>query len=363
MRPRLPKVLRTFPVILSTIRPALLFCVVGGSVTLIGLRCSTIVPPNGWSERWGPLVPHHTFPGDCGICHVPERWDKLREDFAFDHEKETGHRLEGIHAGAACLRCHNDRGPVSVYAARGCGGCHPDPHGDTLGLDCTRCHGQQDWSPTGLIAEHARTRFPLYGVHVVVPCESCHERAPVGEYRGAPVRCELCHGDDLARATSPDHLASGWTQTCERCHTPTGWTGSNFSHNFFPLTGGHAGLACTSCHTDGTFGSLPADCYSCHRDDYERAPNHLALGYPTSCQSCHSTRSWDASLSRHPFPLTGPHNATCTTCHNAGSVQAFTCFACHEHSRDQTDPKHREVSGYTYDSNACYRCHRSGKGD
>ena len=110
------------------------------------------VPRQGWSEAWGPLVPHKTFPGDCSLCHVSERWDVIREDFLFDHAAETGHVLRGAHESAACLRCHNDFGPVAQYAARGCVGCHADPHRSKLTNDCTRCHGETDWRPRGLVA-------------------------------------------------------------------------------------------------------------------------------------------------------------------------------------------------------------------
>ena len=75
------------------------------------------------------MVPHDTFPGDCNVCHVPESWETIRKDFNFDHETETGIALEGAHARAACLRCHDDRGPVSMYMAHGCGGCHKGPAG------------------------------------------------------------------------------------------------------------------------------------------------------------------------------------------------------------------------------------------
>ena len=37
---------------------------------------------------------------------------------------------------------------------------------------------------------------------------------------------------------------------------------------------------------------------------------------------------------------------------------------CHEHSnRSQVDSKHRGVSGYAYQSAACYRCHARGTAD
>ena len=67
------------------------------------LNCRLDASRQGWSRRWGPVVPHQSFPGDCGLCHVTERWDVLRKDFSFDHEKQTGYRLQGAHTEAACL--------------------------------------------------------------------------------------------------------------------------------------------------------------------------------------------------------------------------------------------------------------------
>jgi hypothetical protein len=326
------------------------------------INCRPDVPRESWSKRWGPLVPHRTFPGDCSICHVTERWDILRKDFSFDHKNKTGYPLEGAHAEAACLRCHNDRGPVMAYVNRGCGGCHPDPHTSALGLDCERCHGQMDWTPTGLIAEHNRTRFHLVAAHAVAPCESCHLQAAVGQFKGAPVQCELCHQRSLAQAVSPNHLANGWITNCERCHTPAGWTGSDFEHYFFALEGGHAGLDCTSCHTGGNFQSIPSDCYSCHATDNEHAPNHTALNFSHDCEHCHTTTAWKpASFDEHLFPLTGPHNVSCELCHTTGNTDTFDCLGCHE--KAETDNEHDEVSGYSYNSLACYQCHSHGEGD
>jgi hypothetical protein len=331
-----------------------------GAVVL--LNCELVVPRQGWSEKWGPLVPHRSFPDDCGLCHVSEAWDVLRPDFAFDHEKETGHALEGAHSDAACLRCHNDRGPVQVYVARGCGGCHVDPHKSSLGLDCSRCHEQIDWEPRGLIAEHSRTRFPLVGAHSITPCEACHLQAPIGDFRGAPTACALCHQQDLARATSPDHLASGWVTSCERCHTPVSWTGAGFTHDIFPLAGGHGGLECTQCHTSGRFDPIPPDCISCHLDDYQRAPDHVALSYPRDCRLCHSISDWQSAVVRHDFfPLTGGHaGLDCVRCHTSGTFTPLPtdCYACHQSDYERA-PDHVE-DGFPRD---CTRCHNTAEWD
>jgi len=270
--------------------PALAALIGAGSIVLLA-HCEVAVPRHSWSRRWGPAVPHQTFPADCGICHASEDWKVLREDFSFDHEKETGYRLEGAHAGAACLRCHNDRGPIHVYVSRGCGGCHVDPHRSSLGAECTRCHGQTVWTPIGLIEDHARTRMPLVGVHAITPCETCHDRATVGEFRNTPVECHLCHRRDAVRAF-PNHVINGWNRDCERCHTPAAWTADGFIHAGFPLEGGHAGVPCLSCHAGGRFAGTPNDCFSCHRNDYLAAPNHVAGGFSTNCTDCHNTTAW-----------------------------------------------------------------------
>ena len=260
--------------------------------TFVTVNCDTLVPRESWSRKWGPMVPHTSFPGDCGICHVPARWDVIREDFEFDHAKETGYALEGAHAFAACLRCHNDRGPVDIYTARGCGGCHVDPHKSSLGIDCESCHQQVSWDPTGLIVDHARTRFPLIGVHAVTPCESCHEQSTVGEFRGAPVDCHFCHQEDAAQA-SPPHPLNNWVRNCQQCHRqPIEWIADGFNHDFFPLEGGHAGLDCTQCHAGGLFVPVPPECFSCHRNDYIQAPDHVANNFSTDCTECHNTTAW-----------------------------------------------------------------------
>lgn len=250
------------------------------------IQCEALVPRHSWSRRWGPMVPHTTFPGDCSVCHLPQRWDLLKEDIDFDHGEATGHVLEGAHDRAACLRCHNDRGPVRFYLERGCAGCHPDPHKASLGQSCERCHTQDLWAPVGLIADHAATRFPLTAAHAIASCESCHERATTGEFRGAPVACHLCHQDDAARAF-PNHPINGWIRSCERCHTAANWVTPGFNHAAFPLEGGHAAPDCIDCHAGGRVAPTPTTCFACHQPDYVAAPDHVAQAFSTNCIECH----------------------------------------------------------------------------
>lgn len=176
-----------------------------------------------WWSGLGPVLPHDSFPADCSLCHVGRNWQTLREDFSFDHEARTGVALDGSHAQAACLRCHNDRGPVADFAERGCAGCHEDIHIGTLGSRCEDCHGEWTWHPEGAVDLHRKTRFPLTGAHAATSCRRCHEGAEIGRFVPLDVECVSCHRDDLARATFPDHIALGYVDRCDRCHLPRTW--------------------------------------------------------------------------------------------------------------------------------------------
>jgi DnaJ-class molecular chaperone len=132
----------------------------------------------------------------------------------------------------------------------------------------------------------------------------------------------------------------------------------------FPLVGLHATQPCTACHRNGVYRGTPRDCFSCHQANYNQTtnPNHVAAGFPTTCDSCHKATdaAWTQGTFAHTaFPITGRHNATCSTCHtNPTNYRVFTCLTCHD--RATTDSHHQGRSGYLYDSQACYTCHPRG---
>ncbi len=316
-------------------------------------------PVHSWWEGHGAVIPHDSFPMECDACHLPGTWHELREDFTFDHEAETGVALEGAHDRARCLRCHNDRGPVASFAARGCRGCHEDRHQGRLGSDCAACHEQEDWSVREAIARHDQTRFPLVGAHASAGCFACHPGAEVGRYDRAPVECIACHQQDLAQATSPDHRTQGWTQGCQECHSPVAWSGAWFEHAQFPLAGAHASASCGSCHQNEVYAGTPRDCASCHLDDFNGTtdPSHTLAGFGTTCEACHSPQGWSPSSWSHPWPLTGAHgSASCTSCHDPASFQVAgtSCVDCHLSDYLGTQfPDHEQFSFST----ACDSCH------
>lgn len=319
-----------------------------------------------WSER-GLVIPHASFPADCLLCHLGGDWSKLRPDFQFDHAAETGVALEGAHAAAQCLRCHNDRGPVQAFEQRGCVGCHDDVHQGVRSTGCDQCHGLDDWRVDEDRLVHARTRFALIGPHASAACRDCHVGIAAGVIEPLDTSCESCHTDDLARARDPDHSALRWTSNCGECHQVSTFGGAGFLHPGFPLSGGHAALDCSACHSGGVFTGTPSACVACHQADYNGTtdPNHVALGFPTTCQDCHSTSTWSGATFNHIwFPIVGGDHGglTCTECHQVpGNSMSFSCIHCHEHRQSEMDDAHNDVQGYVWQSGACYQCHPNGQ--
>jgi cytochrome c7-like protein len=388
--------------------------VLAASLTVLACVSGSLGGPGEWWSGHGPVIAHENFPGECTLCHTTENWQTLKENFTYDHEAETGFALVGAHEQAQCLRCHNDRGPVQMFASQGCGGCHQDVHQGRLGAECESCHEQTNWSPTGQIAEHARTRFPLIGAHAAITCDRCHPGIGSGIFEVLNTECVSCHQATLARATEPDHMAQGWVQNCEECHLPTIWKGAGFRHRTFPLTGAHKQADCTVCHQGGVYSGLPNQCVDCHLDNYLATtdpdhqvggfsqnceschstnawrpagfdhtgvtsgcvdchldnyqattnPDHAVAGFPQTCETCHSTNSWFGATFDHRFPInSGNHkNLDCIECHlNPGNFADFSCIDCHEHRQSKVDGEHNGVSGYVWSTAGCYQCHPDGR--
>jgi hypothetical protein len=218
---------------------------------------------------------------------------------------------------------------------------------------------------TGATVDHSA--FPLKGKHQTAVCTDCHTG---GQYSGLSPECFSCHQEEYNGASDPNHQQAGFSTDCVPCHGTEAvtWSGAVFDHNqFFRLQGAHTNLDCNACHVQGY--DLPSDCYGCHRQDYENArdPNHQTAGFPTNCETCHfSTHvTWGQAVFDHQFPITsGDHsNLSCTDCHLTANYQVFSCIDCHEHNKADMDDEHGDVNGYSYNSQACYSCHPSGKED
>jgi len=312
----------------------------------------------------------------CQDCHSPSGWTNRSQAVA--QHSRTGFRLRGMHALVECARCHVGSGEANrAPLSRACYPCHAvnyataqNPNHIATGYStlCESCHdpGQARWGGAGF--NHALTGFALTGAHTTTPCASCHIG---GRYAGTPRDCYSCHQANFAATTDPNHTAAGIPTTCASCHSTATWSGASFNHALtgFTLTGAHTTTACVSCHINGQYAGTPRDCYSCHQANYAATtnPNHTTAGYPTACGSCHTTRAWSPANIDHDglyFRIySGKHAgkwSSCSICHtNGASFAEFTCLSCHAHDKPTMDSAHQGRSGYVYDSNACYSCHRN----
>lgn len=327
-----------------------------------GLRASAPAPAKTRIQS-----PHGSFKGDCGMCHGAEGWKPARIGPKFDHAS-FGFALTGAHATAKCTACH---GSLDFSKSQKlCASCHEDPHRGEMGTDCARCHSARSFiDRSAMVRAHQASAFPLTGSHAGLDCETCHPGTAQGQMRfvGTRAECQGCHLSLYQAQKNPDHVAGGFPLDCAECHSTLTWSTAHFNHDntAFPLTGAHRTVACASCHGDGVYKGKSTDCYSCHTADYNGTnnPAHAGAGFNTQCATCHNTTSWAGATFNHDgpyFPIySGRHKGTWTTCGdchtNSSNYAVFSCLSCH--SQSQTDPHHTGVSGYSYNSNACYSCH------
>ncbi len=138
---------------------------------------------------------------------------------------------------AACSSCHV--GGKFAGTATTCVGCHaadfqnaanPNHVQSNLPQTCQVCHNTAAWRPASF-DHNTSTKFPLTGAHVNVACNSCHIG---GKYTGTPTACSACHAADFTKATNPNHVQSGFPQTCQVCHNTAAWQPASFDHNTLP---------------------------------------------------------------------------------------------------------------------------------
>jgi hypothetical protein len=231
------------------------------------------------------------------------------------------------------------------------------------------CHNAVAWNQTTF--NHQTTAFPLTGSHINVNCSNCHQSG----FTGTTTICFDCHQNVYSGSTNPDHQALSLSTDCGTCHTTApDWQPALFPNhnNFFQLLGAHTAIQnnCADCH-NGNYNLTPNTCFGCHQDDYISTinPAHQSAGFSTECETCHSQSAWIPSTFDHDnqyFPIySGRHNDewdACSDCHtNPNNFSVFSCIDCHEHNQSDMDDEHDNVSGYVYQSSACFNCHPDGE--
>ncbi|MEZ4699294.1 MAG: cytochrome c3 family protein [Rhodothermales bacterium] len=241
------------------------------------------------------------------------------------------------------------------------------PHGDlTIGVGCDACHKTEGWTPLRepLAFSHSmQTGFPLTGSHNRVACASCHIDLRFDEPAVAATECATCHVDVHQGA---------YLEACVDCHNTTLFQDVEgiaiHTRTSFPLTGTHAQLNCTSCHTNdtgGAFTAIETECASCHQEDYDgaRSIDHVAAGFPTECETCHNAVGWQGAVFEHAiasngFSLLGAHDAlACAACHRSPDLTPIfsarndqDCYSCHQEDYDD----HHANTGFP---TTCVDCH------
>jgi hypothetical protein len=315
--------------------------------------------------------PNHAsngFSTDCASCHTTNPgW----RPSTFNHN--AFYPLTGAHSTATCTACHKNG--IYKNTPRDCNACHnanyqsaqnPNHASNGFSTDCASCHTTNPgWRPSTF---NHNAFYPLTGAHSTATCTACHKN---GTYKNTPTDCNSCHNAAYTSSTNPNHRTVGLSIDCASCHTTNpGWRPSTFNHNsVYPLQGAHAAMVsnCTACHKTGDVKAAPTTCYGCHASDYTSAtPNHASAGFPTNCTSCHSQNAWSPSTWNHDaqyFPIySGKHKgkwSNCNECHTTpGNFSVFNCLNCHK--KTSTDNDHRGVTGYSYNSIACFTCHPRG---
>jgi hypothetical protein len=323
---------------------------------------------------------------DCAKCHDEKAW---KPQIGFDHQK-TEYPLLGKHEDVPCAKCHPNltdekfvatafprpRAPTFMALKpiehKSCESCHNDPHKGALGSACTSCHSEVGWTIIKTdrgkdTAFHDKTRYPLRGGHVGVPCQSCHGPFPgqPAKFKGLPFgACTDCHEDAHIGQLKP--IAPAKVVACDTCHTVGGFTPVRYefeqhAKTQFPLAGAHGVAACRGCHPidDHLAALVPAEvrrrlaqhrrperfsfavlhpkespqaCSDCHKDVHQgqfledkndqnnqnNQNNHDKN--INDCAACHQTTSFVDLKFDHDkqsrFPLVGKHKeAACAGCH------------------------------------------------
>ncbi|MBV8205261.1 MAG: hypothetical protein JO041_00585 [Acidobacteria bacterium] len=314
-------------------------------------------------------IHHRQMGAQCEQCHTVNGW-MVSINAIQQHQNRFP--LLGAHATVDCEDCHKGAAVGQFQGlSTACISCHqkdfssvtvPNHVALNFSPQCQTCHTTLD-SWLGAKFDHSLTGFPLTGAHATLACTDCHIG---GKFQGTPAQCIACHTADFSGATNPNHVALGFPQTCQQCHSTTTWLGAVFDHSTtgFPLTGAHVTVPCSACHTSGAvLTSANAQCVTCHLADYQgtTSPSHTAVGFPTTCNSCHTTVNWLGATFDHSttgFPLTGAHaSLACSACHSSTSTLTAAntqCASCHMPDyQGTTNPSHAAVGFPT----TCASCH------
>jgi hypothetical protein len=331
-----------FPLTGAHVNVACTSCHINGNFTTTPTDCYSCHT----KDYQGTTNPNHVqsgIPTTCAVCHTTTAWQPA----TFDHSK-TAFPLTGAHVTVVCTACHVNNNYTTLPTD--CYGCHANDYNGTnnpphaaanFPTTCLTCHTTANWTTSSW--NHSSTGFALTGAHVSVACAACHVN---NNYSLTNTACSACHMADYNGTTSPPHAQAGYPTDCTMCHNTTSWTSSTWNHSStgFALTGAHTTILCSACHVNNNYSLTNPACSACHMADYNGTTNppHAAAGFPTTCDTCHSTTDWTGASFDHSktiFPLVGAHlSVPCTSCHvnNNYTTVPTDCWSCHQTDYNNT---------------------------
>jgi hypothetical protein len=310
---------------------------------------------------------------NCEQCHTVRGWQVSIQQV---QEHNNRFPLTGAHAAVDCDSCHKGAANSKFTTmSTQCYSCHQSEFQRTTNPNhvtamfpttCDSCHTTDNWLNAKF--DHAAVGFPLTNAHAVPPrqCADCHTN---NNYGLSSVACVTCHLKDYQGTTNPSHVTGKFPQACGSCHSTSTWLNATFNHNStgFPLTGNHTvpPRQCSDCHVNNNYNITTTACVSCHQKDYNGATtpvNHIAAGFPTTCETCHDAVLWTDGKFNHAstgFPLTGAHTVPprlCADCHvnNNYALNSVLCYSCHQKDYAATNNPAHAAAGFP---TTCEVCH------
>ncbi|EIM31745.1 class III cytochrome C family protein [Leptothrix ochracea L12] len=265
----------------------------------------------------GKLVNAHVkWESDCARCHV--KFDRTAQD-------------------QRCVDCHKEIAQDVVNKT--------GYHGRMKPQMCRSCHTDHKGRTAQIVSldkksfDHTKTDFQLFGKHVKVTCDKCHDASK--KWAQAANTCVGCHRKE-------DVHKGSLGLKCADCHNEKSWKDTDFDHGEtkFPLLGKHVDVKCATCHKDARYKETPKACVACHRKDDDQKGHKGFFG--DKCESCHGAKSWKTIAFNHDvdtkYALEGKHRTTgCKDCHTGPLYKAklaVDCLSCHK-----KDDKHKTMLG------------------
>ena len=289
----------------------------------------------GQGPRAKVTNPHGPAIGSCQNCHTYTSWKPIRSMPEFNHD-HTRYPLRGMHQDVGCTKCHKSM--VFKNVSTHCSDCHADLHRGQFGANCESCHSVKGWQVSGAPSRTIPTVFRWWG-------RTPWRNAPTAT-KARPPACSWGYRRSAIRATRRTRRMRPSTtrrfQPLVTCHSVDTWFGARFDHlavTGYALTGMHATLECSACHTNNRFKGTPSNCFGCHQADFTKTNNppsraewpaarlrRLPLNYGLA--ECEVRPHLYAG-----YRLTGMHaTLQCVQCHaNNQYVNTPTdCYSCHK---------------------------------